>query len=149
MNIESEENFNNCFDTTQALNFRNVVNAKTCYSMCVYRLEPDEEMTDDTHRQWYIFITQSRTVKLSEGKMKKKYRVRTLLGRWDNVPPTQITREAIYNALSFLIWHSSKHIVSIGGPQRYCSFYEVRQITDMYIMKVIKNVLTNFWKINK
>lgn len=127
----------------------NVGSAKSCYSLYVYRLEPDENMTDDTHRQWYIFITQNRTVKLSESVMRKKYKVRSLLGRWDNVPPTQITREAIYNSLMFLNWRSSKHVVSIGGPLRFCSLYEVRQITDSCIMKVIKNVLTNFWKINK
>lgn len=112
-------------------------------------MEPDENMTDDTHRQWYIFITQNRTVKSSEEAMKKKHRVRSLLGRWDNVPTTQITREAIYNALTFMNWRSSKHIASIGGPMRYCSRWNVTEITDAFIIEVIKTVLTNFWKANK
>lgn len=147
LQLETQEFASSFIEKIPAMNF--LANAKSCYSLCVYRLEPEDNMTDDTHRQWYIFITQNRTVRLSEVKMKKKHRVRAFLGRWDNVPPTQITREAIYNALSFLVWHSSKHIVSIGGTLRFCSLYEVRQITDAYIMKIIKNVLTNFWKSNK
>lgn len=114
--------------------------------MCVYRLEPDPDMTDNTHRQWYIFITQYRTVTLANKVMKRKFKVRNLLGRWNNVPPAQITRESICNALYFMHWFSSKHVASIGGSNNVCSMYKVTDITDIYIMKVIKTVLIKLWK---
>lgn len=116
------------------------------YSLCIYRLEPDETMTDNTHRQWYIFITQSHTVKVAENIMRRKFVCRKLVGRWNNVPNTQITRNAIYQALNFMHWYYSKHVASIGGTQDMRSVLDITDITDEFIINTIKTVLLKLRK---
>lgn len=103
-------------------------------------------MNDNTHRQWYIFTTQSHTVKVAENIMRRKFACRQLVGRWNNVPSTQITRNAIYKALNFMHWNHSKRVASIGGAHDMRSIFDITEITDEFMVNTIKSVLLKLRK---